>query len=368
MVTKIVLLLFLLATAYQLWFWGYVVRKMERFKDPEIPKNDSPSVSIIICARNEAENLKKTLPRFLTQNYRSYEVIVVNDGSTDNTQKVLLDIQKTTSILRLVTLGDQDKTTVGKKFALSRGIENASHELLLLTDADCYPQHENWINHMQGLIRGSIQIGIGYSPYEKHPGILNSFIRYETVYTAIQYISFALARMPYMGVGRNLIYTKSIYQETGGFDAHAHLTSGDDDLFVNAAAAADNTQVTIHPEAFTISKPKLTWAEYFTQKSRHLTTGGNYRGKHKRVLGMLAISHTMHYLGGIVLLIEPSMIFVLFIYVGRMIVIMAVCRSLFSRLQAADLWKYIPLLDISYLLFYLSFLPAITIGNTERWK
>ncbi len=365
---QLLLLLFILATGFQLWFWGFVVPKLAAHKDPEPSKNKGPGVSIVICAHNEAENLKKTLPRILTQNYHSLEVIVVNDGSTDQTAKVLLELQKTASILCTVTIDIEDKKTAGKKFALSKGIEKATNELLLLTDADCYPLSEDWVNHMQEMIQGNTTIGLGYSPYEKQHGLLNSFIRYETVYTALQYLSLAKHGMPYMGVGRNLIYTKSIYQETGGFDAHAHITSGDDDLFVNAAAGAENTQINLHPRGLTISKPKATWREYFRQKHRHTTTGNNYRGKHKRVLGLLALSHTIHLIGGIMLLSQPSMIFVLFLYVGRMIIIMAVCRTLFPRLQAKDLWKWIPLLDLSYLLFYLSFWPALTIGNTERWK
>ncbi len=363
-----VLALFLLATAYQVWFWGVIVTKLARHKDSKTEQNKGPGVSIIICAHNEAENLKKNLPLIITQNYRSLEIIVVNDASTDQTAKVLLEIQKSASILRTVTIDIEDKTTAGKKFALSKGIEKATNELLLLTDADCKPLSENWVSQMQETIQGNTQIGLGYSPYEKLPGFLNSFIRYETVYTALQYLSLAKHGIPYMGVGRNLIYTKSIYQETGGFDAHAHITSGDDDLFVNAAARAENTQINLHPQTFTISKPKSTWRSYFRQKYRHTTTGKNYRGKHKRVLGMLALSHTIHLIGGIMLLIKLSMIFVLFIYVGRMILIMAVCRSLYPRLLAKDLWWKIPFFDFAYLLFYLSFLPALTIGNTKQWK
>lgn len=363
-----VTVLFVLATAYQLYFWGILVHKLAKMEPPKRAETTGPPVSVVICARNEAENLKNYLPRILNQNYHSFEVIVVNDGSTDHTAKVLLDIQKSASILHTVTLDNQEKTTVGKKFALSKGIEKAKHELLLLTDADCYPLSADWIQKMQETIRGDVKIGLGYGPYEDQSTSLNAFIRYETVYTAIQYLSLALSGMPYMGVGRNLIYTKSLFRENGGFTAHQHIASGDDDLFVNAAATAENTRIVFDESAYTYSKPKMTWNAYYKQKTRHLTTGENYRGKHKRVLGLLAFSHTIHLIGGIMLFVKTSMIFVLFLYVARIMVILLVCRPLFPRLLAKDIWKWIPILDVAYLLYYLLFIPALIFRKTERWK
>jgi hypothetical protein len=65
---------------------------------------------------------------------------------------------------------------------------------------------------------------------------LNRFIRFETVYSAVQYLSFALNGSPYMGVGRNLIYHKSLFAEANGFKSHEKIASGDDDLFINQVA------------------------------------------------------------------------------------------------------------------------------------
>ncbi|NNE28183.1 MAG: glycosyltransferase [Saprospiraceae bacterium] len=367
MITTVLTVLFLLATAYQIYFWWVKVAPLAWYKAPKGTETKGPPVSVIICARNEEENLKKNLPRILNQNYHSFEVIVVNDGSTDQTQKVLLDNQKSASILRIVTLENEDKTTVGKKFALSKGIEKSKNELLLLTDADCCPLTDDWIQKMQETIRGDVEIGFGYSPYERRSGSLNLFIRFETVLTAIQYLSFALAGMPYMGVGRNLIYKKSLFERVGGFKAHEHIASGDDDLFVNAAANSSNTAIIIDPDTFTVSTPKTTCSAYIKQKTRHLTTGENYLGKHKRVLGALAFSHFYHYLGGIMLL-NSSMIFVILTYMARMMVIMFVCRPLYPRLHARDIWKWIPILDVAYLLYYPLFFLAKIFRKTERWN
>ncbi|MCB0615512.1 MAG: glycosyltransferase, partial [Phaeodactylibacter sp.] len=175
--------------------------------------------------------MRRNLPFFLAQDYPEYEIIVVNDNSSDKTLEVLLDFQKKSPILRLIDINVS--TPRGKKAALSKGVNAAKFEILLLSDADCRPASPQWLDFMQAFIRDRAKIGLGYSPYFRGKGILNAFIRFETVYSAIQYLSFAFMGLPYMGVGRNLCYRKSLFRGSGGFDSHAHIASGDDDLFIN---------------------------------------------------------------------------------------------------------------------------------------
>ena len=152
---------------------------------------------------------------------------------------------------------------IGKKNALSRGIYHAKNDILLLTDADCYAKSNQWAKAMVSTLDENISVGLGYGPYETQQGLLNAFIRYETVYTAIQYFSFALWGIPYMGVGRNMIYKKELFFQAGGFDKHSHIASGDDDLFVNAIANKKNTSIVIHKNSQMNSAPKKTWKAYF---------------------------------------------------------------------------------------------------------
>ena len=230
MLETILKLIFFGATICQLLYWYLVFSKLAFYKIdkkgivkesiPSVLDTDLPPISIIICARNEAENLRKNLPTILNQEYASFEVIVVNDASTDETLSVLNSFLSKYHHLRIINI--TDKKIIGKKGALAEGIEAAKYEWLLLTDADCYPFTKNWI---LGMIKGvdAKEIGLGYAPYEKRDGFLNTFIRYETVWTATQYMGFALAGEPYMGVGRNIIYMKKLYEKVGGFQKHAIL-------------------------------------------------------------------------------------------------------------------------------------------------
>lgn len=349
---------------YAAWFsrlWRY--RAMASEND-----GASPAVSVIICARNEQKNLQQYLHHFLNQKYHTFEVVVVNDGSTDESWELLLQFQKKYPNLTAVNV--PFATPPGKKAALAAGIAQAKHEVLLLSDADCRPVSDQWIALMTAPLKSKREIVLGYSPYERCPGLLNAFIRFETVYTAIQYFSFAWAGMPYMGVGRNLLYTRSLFRRTGGFEAHLHKASGDDDLFVNAAANAENTGMVLHPGAFVVSVPQRSWSGYYYQKSRHFSTGSSYRMRHQVLLGAIALSHSLHYALLLALLIaapEVSAVASL-MYLSRMAVVAGVFGTLLHKFEARDLWKWVPLMDALLPLYYLIFSKHILQGNSTSWK
>ncbi|MEO1515998.1 MAG: glycosyltransferase [Bacteroidota bacterium] len=367
---QLVFWVFIGATAVQLAFWLLVFSRLAWRRIPEENgTEEEPSVSVIICARNEAENLKKNLPRILNQNYRSFEVVVVNDGSTDETANILLEFNIKHSNLHTVATNDKPAHMVGKKYALAKGIDTAKHDVLLVTDADCQPLDNGWIRQMQGAIRGAKTIGLGYSPYEKRPGFLNRYIRFETVYTAVQYFSFALIGMPYMGVGRNLIYRKHLFQQVNGFQKHAHIASGDDDLFINAVATPQNVAIVLNPASFVVSTPKLDWQSYAKQKTRHYTTGKHYRPTHQLMLGALSLSHFLHYFGGIVLILKISTMFASIFLIGlRILILMYFYRLILKKLHAQDILPWIPLMDIIMLGHYLVFTPSLLTGKTNSWK
>ena len=253
---------------------------------------------------------------------------------------------------------------------MTRGIQAAKHNLLLLTDADCSPDGPDWIYKMQSAVRGEVEISLGYGPYLAKKGFLNKFIRFETAYTAIQYFSFALAGIPYMGVGRNLIYRKSLFDKYGGFHNHENIASGDDDLFINQAAAGKNTSIVISPGTFVYSKPKSTWRGYYHQKSRHLTTSSEYKSLHKFMLGLLALSHFMHYALLVMLLVAGPIVkyFVILTYLVRICVVSVMYGIILNKLHEQSLIPWAPVLDAVYVLFYLVFAPSLLIGKKEKWK
>src|SRR5690348_1484644 len=209
---EIIFYLFAAATAVQLFYYCCFFSRIAFYKSKKKSQSQQHPVSVIVCARDEDENLARNLPGVLVQSYPStYEVVVVNDNSVDDSKYILQELKKTFKSLNVVELTQEAKLIAGKKYPLSIGIREAKHEVLLLTDADCVPASEYWVEKMQGAYDDDTEIVLGYGAYHKKSGAMNKIIRFETFHTALQYLSYALAGMPYMGVGRNLSYKKDLF-------------------------------------------------------------------------------------------------------------------------------------------------------------
>ena len=328
---------------------------------------NAPPVTILICAHNESQNLKRNLPRILNQTYRSHQVLVINHNSDDDSEKILRYLQQKFSHLDFINFSNNKKMQVGKKHALAFGIEKARHEVLLLTDADCYPISKFWLANMSRSIDDKFEIGLGYGPYEKRASFLNKCIRFETILAATQYLSYAIKGIPYMGVGRNLIYKKRLYHITNGFKKHENIASGDDDLFVNAVANAQNTRIILSKDAFVYSSPKHTWLAWYRQKTRHLSTSTHYKPIHQALLGGYSASHFMHYFLGIYSAIQGYWVLAICFYFLRTMIMLFVFRGILKKLDDAILLKWIPLLDAAFVLYYVVFAPTLIFGSRKRW-
>ncbi len=298
---SVVFSVFALAAVIQLFYylWFYLAAVIYRHPDVNSEKNP---VSVIICARNEAENLKNFLPIILEQDYPDYEVIVVNDCSEDNSYDVLGKYLQQYPHLKLSTVNKDARFTHNKKFAQFIGIKAAKNDILLFTDADCYPVSKKWIGRMASHFNSTTEIVLGYGGYQKRNGILNKYIRYESLTIALQYLGMAIRGNPYMGVGRNLAYHRSLFFKNKGFGKHNHIVSGDDDLFVNTNATKKNTSVEFSEESHTRSVPGSSLKVWLSQKQRHLTTAPYYKLKDKFILITEPVSRMLFYLSLIILL------------------------------------------------------------------
>ena len=279
----------------QLYYVIVIHRKLSSFKVKEPDTKLYSPLSVIICSRNEIENLKVNLVPILSQDYPDFEVIVVNDCSNDGSDWFLRDLSMEYKNLKVVTIIEHSRFKHGKKFAVTLGIKAAKNENLVFTDADCKPSSNQWLKHMQNNFTGNTEIVLGYSPYEIKGGFLNKFIRFETFLTALNYLSYALRGIPYMGVGRNMAYKKSLFFSGKGFASHMHILSGDDDLFVNQNANSHNTRIEIHPDAQVWSEPKTSLSGFFSQKLRHQGAGKAYKKQHKRMLTIQVLSGILFY-------------------------------------------------------------------------
>ena len=366
------LLLFIflcVVAAIQVFYYTFFFARLAFYKSTPKINSQTHAVSVVVCARDEAANLVKNLPGVLVQNYPStHEVVVVNDNSYDESKYILEALKKEFKQMQVVELTQEAKMIPGKKFPLSIGIKTAKHEILLLTDADCVPATENWISSMQHAYNDDTEIVLGYGPYHKKKGFLNKLIRWETFHTAIQYLSYALAGIPYMGVGRNLSYKKAVFFRHKGFSAHNHIVGGDDDLFINAAGNKKNTRINIDKESFTLSEPALSWAQWKKQKQRHYTTSKFYRPLHKFLLALYALVHFLFY----PLVITTAIFFIwqwaLIVLGIKWLLQGIVFYNMMKKLGEKDLFGLFIFFDIWMFVYYLIFAPALLKKQKPTWK
>ncbi|PZP50354.1 MAG: glycosyl transferase family 2 [Pseudopedobacter saltans] len=360
---------FVFIVLLQLFYYLFFFVRLAFYKEKEVLESQEYPVSVVVCARDEAGNLVKSLPGILLQKYQTtHEVVLVNDNSVDDTKYLLEEFQKTFKQLRVLPLTQEGKLIPGKKFPLSMGIRTAKYDVLLLSDADCMPASEYWIQKMQEGYKKGIDIVLGYGAYQKKKGFLNKLIRFETFHTALQYLSYALAGIPYMGVGRNLSYKRNIFMESKGFASINHIPGGDDDLFINKIATKTNTAIVIHKDAHTISEPKTTWTEWRKQKNRHYTTAKYYKPKFKFLLGLYSAGCFLVYPLALLSIIFYGWKAVLVLLVVRWLLLAFVWKKSMEKLNESDLWSYFLLFDFWNCLYYLLFLPSVFKKPAKSWK
>jgi glycosyltransferase involved in cell wall biosynthesis len=330
---------------------------------------DLPPISVIICAKNEVENLRAFLPYIISQEYSTFEIVLINDASTDDTLEIMQEFEEIHQNIRVVNVNHNEAFWGSKKYALTLGIKAASHEHLLFTDADCKPVSNRWIEEMARQFSTTKQLVLGYGRYKK---VTNSFsnllVRYETLLTAVQYFSYAYLGNPYMGVGRNLAYTKSAFFKVNGFVKHLQVRSGDDDLFVQEVANKNNTAVCFSEDSFTESIAPESLAAWFRQKRRHISTAKHYRFKYQFLLGVFFVSKFLFFalFGFLIFNFDWKALVALlsFYYLIQFLVIGFSAK----KLRELRMLFFLPFLEISLLIFQFVIFMANIVSKPNHWK
>ena len=355
----------IIQVVYYILFFGKFA-----FTKPKNVVSKNIAVSVIICAKNEAENLKSFLPSVINQEYPEFEIVLINDASKDGTLNIIQEYSKLHNNIKIVNVKPIEAFWGNKKYALTLGIKAAKHDFLLFTDADCKPVSKHWIKEMSAHFSNKKTIVLGYGAYSKvKKSLLNKLIRFETLITAINYFSFAKFGLPYMGVGRNLAYTRKEFFDANGFINHIKVRSGDDDLFINQIATPKNTAVCFLKDSFTESTPKKTFKDWFKQKRRHVSTAKHYKVKHKALLTLLYVSNFLFwFLGTILLAYLFKWKIVLGLFILRLIFQYTIIGVSSKKLNETDLIFFIPFLEVFLIIAQLTIFINNLISKPSHWK
>ncbi len=302
--------------------------------------------AVLIAIKNEEKNIKANFPSFINQNLKDFQFFVVDDYSTDDSVEILNNPPFKGKV-KVIRNGGES----GKKQAISYAISKIDKEYLLLTDADCFVNSANWAKKMFGTFDKDISIVLGYSPYTGS-SFLHKFIRFETFMTAVQYFSYYLIGLPYMGVGRNMAIRRSFFINQNGYDNHLDIQSGNDDLFVSENANKRNTAIQINPETFVYTTPAESLSEFINQKTRHISTSFRYKTIHKLLLGFYSLSHIGFYIALILSLIYLPVYIGLTFWAFRILVLYFSAYNSFVKLKEQDLLIFLPILDFLMFIYY----------------
>ncbi len=366
-VFTLLLSLFIGTLALQLYFTLAVFRKLAFYRPDTIGQDEEVPVSVIIASRNGGEHLRKTLPSVLNQDYPCYEVIVVNNNSKDDSSQILSEFEEKYPSLRVIELDNGKHARPGKKLPLTLGIKGAKYEHLLFTDVDCTPNSDQWIKQMASSFISNKEIVLGYGPFTEKKGMLNAIIRFDCVWIAMNYLSQALNRNAYMGVGRNLAYTKSTFYAVEGYKSHYSLISGDDDLFVQEASKKDNVAIQVDPKTYCVSDGKNSWSDWIRQKSRHYTTTPKYGFIKKLLLAIYPISLLLTWICFVSLVLMGQYTGLCILCMGLLCVIKWwIQGKCLLKLQNKRFAAFFPFWDLFYsLLIPVVYLLAVNKRNTK---
>lgn len=248
-----------------------------RYDDKQIP------LSVIVTARNQRQNLEELLPILLTQDYEEYEVIVVNDGSTDDTEELLYSLSNKYRNLYHTFSPSNTRRISNKKLAVTLGIKASKYDWVVFTEANCRPVSNQWIKTIAQNFTEKTDVVIGASIYENNKGWRNRFISFDKLTHTLKYVGFALAGKPYMALGKNMAYRKQCFYDEKGYSKYLHLLRGEDDLFINQIAKANNTLVEISPNSVVVEKEYKTKREWFQERISYISTSALHKGCHKAI-------------------------------------------------------------------------------------
>ncbi|MDU1892338.1 MAG: glycosyltransferase [Dysgonomonas sp.] len=294
----VVLSLFFLFFVIQLYFYfGYYKKTYSYLREQSgyIPAISRPKVSVIIASENEAIELSKNLPLILDQDYPDFEVIVVNNGSTDESDEILsaLNLQYP-NLYHTYLPYSNDKKFGRRKLALTLGVKAAKGDVLLFTEPYSKPVSNRWISSMMDQMKEGKEVVLGYSFFSKVNKFFNRVARFDNHLFSMQYFSMAIKGKPYTGVYRNVAFKKHLFFDNKGFASFLNLENGED-VFINQIVTPENVALALSQDSFveTSGDSYSLWKQI---KKSYSIAKGYFKSKVSNLFSLEGFSRYLFYI------------------------------------------------------------------------
>ena len=232
-----------------------------------------PALSVIVAARNEEAVIDRLLDAMAQQTYKQFELIVVDDGSTDDTAVLVEERAAGDDRIRLIR---QDQA--GKKAAIQAALSVSAHPVCVFTDADCTPGPDWLAAYARAHGGPGASLVVGYSPLEGTDSWLVRFQQFDTTLNQFLAASAIGDGKAYMARGGNLSYARALHDQAGGFEGHVHHISGDDTLFIQAVRRQTDAVIRwLDTAEITVPSPaRERLGAWLRQKRRQTSTGASF--------------------------------------------------------------------------------------------
>lgn len=367
MILSVIFYIFVACTVIQLSYLFFLATFISKVKRPRKTKVEIP-VSVVILVKNQGENLLRLIPLLLEQSHSNFEIVLINNASTDDTGDIIELLAEKHSNIKIVTVENNEAFWASKKYALTLGIKASKYDHLLFTNADCNPVSKDWITEMSRNYTSKKGIILGYKKYKKENSFLNIFIRFENLVTAIKCFGFSKRNLSYMAFEGNYAYNKATFFKVNGFINHMKINFGEANLFIRDASTKENTTICISQNSFIETSAPTSFSKWFADKKELASIKKEYKFKHRFLLNGFVFTKVLFYVLAITLLFTYSHTLTLSV-IGIYFLINYIIIGLSAKkLKEPQIIFFVPFLEIGLLLFQISIFIANLKSKPNHWK
>lgn len=366
MTLSIVFYFFVACLAIQLIYYIFFLSILLNNKKEK--EYDLKPISVILYVKNSELYLEKNIDYFINQKYPKFEILLVNNASSDNTDIILEKLSEKHKSLRIINVENNESFWGNKKYTYTLAIKAAKYEHLIFSEIDCKPVSENWIHEINKSFSSKKTIILGYKRLLKTSSLFNLIIRFDNLLESIKSFSFTKINSPYSADSRNYAFTKKDFYRVNGFINHIKIKNGKEDLFVKDAKQKYNSAYTLSDESFVESSKSLSFKEWFLNKKNSNLLKRHYSFKNQFLLNAFSFSKVFLYFLTIILLLIHDWKIILIIFSSYIIFQSVITFIINRKFKETSIFYLSPILDFLLVLFQISIFISNLISKPPNWR
>ncbi|MDD2538971.1 MAG: glycosyltransferase [Bacteroidales bacterium] len=259
----------LLCSITLLHFLQYARPAFGRYDKNGTSPEELPGISVVLCVKNEYDNLSVLLPALLEQEYGTFEIVVVDKNSQDDTDVLLASLEHFHKNLTIRVLSANTKFGQDNLMALGIGVRAARHPLIVFFRPDCRPASKKWLSSLVKTKSGTgADVIMGYTSCDK----CNPVIRYDMLEQQLHAMGMSGLKQYYAAGGNNTLFSKEKFIGGHEFDTRTTAYNQSEQAIVSHVLEGSRTRSCIYPAGTVILERHIAFREYHMTRLRSMQT------------------------------------------------------------------------------------------------